>query len=457
MHIKFLPHGSGDASRAAKYVMAEHDHLGIQRGHVELIQGDLEMFSMVANSLPFKNRYTSGVISWAETDKPTEEQMAAVLADMEKTMFAGLEPEDYIFCAIRHDDHIHVLSANCQLSSGLSFNPAPPGWEKTFDVVRDKHNYLHGWARPDDPARARLVQPGHEALIDAARIRAGQASAAIKPLIEQFIAQRVECGIIANRDDVITSLAELGEITRSGQDYISVRIEGRDKPTRLKGTFFNEQFNAADYRQNSPEDRNRPKRDNHGDRHRAQQCDQQLGEIQRRRAEKNSGRYGRVFRAGAEPAAKNEGDNRPDYPAVDITRAGNLIFMHLETGMDRNTGAARGLPDHQYPRLGFVQSKKRTKSPLPEDQLSHDTTRKDAVTAVGKIDERIRAADQRDREGAREYRAAVRAIVAICSDALRGCKAALGRAGQFIAGLTTQAEETVKTAPLHDPFRMQRR
>ena len=45
--------------------------------------------------------------------------------------------------------------------------------QKTFDALRDWQNHENGWSRPDDPERARDVQPGHRAYIEAAQLRAG--------------------------------------------------------------------------------------------------------------------------------------------------------------------------------------------------------------------------------------------------------------------------------------------
>lgn len=68
-----------------------------------------------------------------------------------------------------------MLIARVELTSGLAYNPAPPSWRTHFDHVRDAWNHEQGWARPDDPTRARLVQPpAHEMFKAAAAARAGQ-------------------------------------------------------------------------------------------------------------------------------------------------------------------------------------------------------------------------------------------------------------------------------------------
>ena len=53
---------------------------------------------------------------------------------------------------------MHVLAARVDLETGKSLNIAAPGWQKTFDALRDWQNHENGWSRPDDPERARDVQ-----------------------------------------------------------------------------------------------------------------------------------------------------------------------------------------------------------------------------------------------------------------------------------------------------------
>ena len=90
MHIKFLAHGRGSGQRAKTYVLADKDHKGEVRAHVEVLRGDPDQFAAVADSLTFAQRYTSGVIAWSAEDQPTRAQMDAVLDDYERLALSGL-------------------------------------------------------------------------------------------------------------------------------------------------------------------------------------------------------------------------------------------------------------------------------------------------------------------------------------------------------------------------------
>ena len=229
MHIKFLAHGTGSAGAAAEYLTGELDHDGREREQVEVLRGNPEQVAAVADALEFKHRYTSGVIAWSPNDKPTEAQIESTLDEFEKTAWAGLEPDRYAWSAVLHREagggcHVHVLAARCDLETGKSLNIAPPGWKRAFDPLRDTLNHEHGWARPDDPERARLHRPGpYQPYLNKARLRAGLA---VEPdgrqLIGEYLTQGVERGAVRDRASLVEALHEIGlEVPRQGRNYVT--------------------------------------------------------------------------------------------------------------------------------------------------------------------------------------------------------------------------------------------
>ena len=200
MHVKFIARGTGSAGAAVDYLLGERDAAGQPRTGVEVLRGDPDQVAAVADSLAFEHKYRSAVIAWSPEDRPTAAQIEAVLDAFEKTAWAGLDADRYSWTAVLHREqgggvHVHVLTARCDLETGRSLNIAPPGWQKTFDPLRDAFNHEHGWNRPDDPARARAQQPGHRAYIEAANLRTGlEHGADARELIRDYLTQRVEHG-----------------------------------------------------------------------------------------------------------------------------------------------------------------------------------------------------------------------------------------------------------------------
>lgn len=254
MHIKFLRHGTGSAAKAAAYLLGERDHKGVDRDHVQVLIGDPTQVAAVADSLGTVHRYSSAVIAFHPDDRPTPEQIAGVLADFEALAFAGLPADGYAWTAVQHGRpdsgdgvHVHVLIARVELTSGLAYNPAPPSWRTHFDHVRDAWNHEQGWARPDDPTRARLVQPpAHEMFKAAAAARAGQTKGVDpRALLTGWVVDQVAAGRIVDRPTLLTALAEHVEITRAGKDYVSVRLAPDTKPIRLKGALYVHDFTTT--------------------------------------------------------------------------------------------------------------------------------------------------------------------------------------------------------------------
>ena len=252
MHVNFIARDTGSARAAVDYLLGELDAAGQTRAGVEVRRGDPERVAAVSDSLEFEHKYRSAVIAWSPEDRPTDAQIEAVLGEFEKTAWSGLEPDRYSWTAIPHREqgggvHVHILTARYDLETGKSLNIAPPGWEQTFDLLRDAFNHEHGWSRPDDPARARAQQPGHRAYIEAATVRTGlEHEADPRELIRNYLTQRVEHGAVRSRADVIAALEDAGlEVRRQDTSYVTVRNADDGKRWRLKGALYEDDFETG--------------------------------------------------------------------------------------------------------------------------------------------------------------------------------------------------------------------
>ena len=252
MLIRFLPHGRGSGQAAVTYLLRPRDHRGTPREEIRVLLGNPEADAKLIDNLKFKNRYSSGVLAWAPEDNPTNEQIMAVLDDFEKVAFAGLQSNQYTWSAVLHREkkggvHVHFIVPCVELQSGKSFNVAPPRWDHDLNPVAEMHNYRHGWARPDDPARRRLVRPGpsFEAKLQATAKRAGVEELSSREEITAWLIGRVENGLVENRAGVRDSLAELGTITRETDISISVKLPGAKRAIRLKGLLYEREFSPG--------------------------------------------------------------------------------------------------------------------------------------------------------------------------------------------------------------------
>ena len=331
MYIKFLAHGKGDPAKAASYLIDEVDHLNRPRADVQVLRGDPQTFTAIAESIQNEWKYTSGVIAWSKDDAPTNDEIDQVLEAFEKHAFAGLKPNQYHFTAVLHEEddgskHVHFLVPRVELDTGKALNIAPPGHEKYFDPLRDYFNYSKGWSRPDDPALKRDTQtPDHIHFQDKSAVRAGLTGKTrkdIREVIGSYIEQRVEHGFIRNRKDVLEAISELGQ-AKPSEKYISFKLDGADKAIRLKGAFYESDFNIKSYF----EDRARKANDARASgeyrvvspehRELAEQCRTKSEKLANKRATYNGERYQSDGRSQVEP---NFSPNRePEFSPVFTT------------------------------------------------------------------------------------------------------------------------------------------
>ena len=302
MHIKFCAGGKNKVTRVVNYVIGEKDANGNVRPGVTVLRGDPKSVIEVGSGLSFKTKYSAAIIAFHPKDQPTDNQINELLDQFEKTCFAGLDKKRFSFLAVRHDEveggcHLHFVINKVDLVTGKHFNPAPPGWQKVFDPLRDYFNYKYKWARPDDPKRQRYLQPGKMASIVKHVVPEERFTQAhLKEELHDLLMERIIDGQIQNRNEMFLQLKDLNfDIRRKGKNYITVVDRKTKIRTRLKGKLYYEQeytdeFKRAlratkenkTYRQSSARENNSEK---------AESCYRQYLERYKSKAKDNLKRY----------------------------------------------------------------------------------------------------------------------------------------------------------------------
>ena len=273
MHLKFLARGTGSAAVAVAYLLALKDAAGKVRAAVEVLRGDPMLVAAIADGLPFVHRYTSGVGAWSPEDAPTRPELERFVDEFEKTAWAGLDRDRYVWAVVLHRDddggvHVHLIAARCDLTTGLSLNIAPPGWETTFDPLRDAINYEYGWSRPDDPSRARPFRPApHRAYQARAARRAGED---VEPdprrEIGMHLLELVDAGKVKDRAGVVAALEARGyDVPRQGDHYLTARDRATGERWRLKGALYERDFDRERFLREAPEPSRERERADGGD------------------------------------------------------------------------------------------------------------------------------------------------------------------------------------------------
>jgi hypothetical protein len=302
MYMKVFPHGQGNGNMPTRYLV-RMDYPGRKEAPPEILRGDPDTTRDLIDSIDRKWKFTAGVLSWHPDDTVTPEQEECVMDDFESVAFAGLEPDQRNILWVRHNHaghhELHFVIPRLDLASGKDFNACPPGWQKDFDVFRDLHNHQEGWARPDDPARARLHTPDHADLHKARLIRWGKNPgkddrAEAKEAIHAYLAAKLEQGLVQSREDVVSALREAGlEINRAGKDYLTVKDPESGEKLRLKGGIYGEQWNFADFtgRTDQSQDGERHSGNRKSDPATIRELEQELGRVVEKRSQYNRKRY----------------------------------------------------------------------------------------------------------------------------------------------------------------------
>ncbi|PLW77687.1 relaxase/mobilization nuclease domain-containing protein [Cohaesibacter celericrescens] len=252
MLIKFFSNGQGGGAAPVNYLIARNvlaydDSRNIVHSSdgktlmkrrdplPEIVSGNPDLTRMLIDCCRHKWSYRAGVVSFAKGDNPTEEQQLKVINTFETLGFAGLEPEQYNILWVRHshEDRIelHFCTPRQELTTGNSFNIAPPGYFKPFDACRDLMNKKYGWADPEDTSRTRERKVVSES----------PARAQTREQLQDWIEEMIVAGAINNRSEMIALLKKSGFLVpREGKKYISIAIPDSEIRFRMKGPIYHE-------------------------------------------------------------------------------------------------------------------------------------------------------------------------------------------------------------------------
>lgn len=256
MLIKFFRNGKGAGAGPVGYLVADRvlayddnrdlirdaygKPLTVTRDPLpEVVRGNPARTEALIDASRHQWTYRAGVISFAATDAPTEEQQAEVMDGFERLAFAGLDPTQYEVLWVRHthEDRVelHFCTPRLELTTGRSLNIAPPGYEKAFDSLRDVMNQRHGWA---DPMELERVQEVRDTIETPTRAQG-------RDELHAWLQDQISVGLITDRASMLDALVDAGfDIPRAGKAYLTAQDPDTGERWRLKGEIFHEDWQA---------------------------------------------------------------------------------------------------------------------------------------------------------------------------------------------------------------------
>ena len=221
MIVKFFTHGTGGSKGVFDYLLNDKEQPDGKRLGAEVLRGDIDNQALLIDSLDFKQKYTSGCLSFTESaDEVTTEQKNALMDGFEETLRAGLEVDRVSVSWIEHRDkgrlELNFVFADVDLEHGRAFQPYIHYQDKRrVNAWKDMQNIEYGFTDPNDPANKRLMAQRDNLPRDIKDAR--------QAITDGLKALVVE-GVIASRDDVIQALTDGGfEIARETDKAISIK------------------------------------------------------------------------------------------------------------------------------------------------------------------------------------------------------------------------------------------
>jgi len=249
MIVKFFTNGTGGSKGVFDYLLKDKEQPDGKRFDAEVLRGDIDNQALLIDSLNFKQKYTSGCLSFTETaDEVTTEQKNALMDGFEQTIRAGLDVDRVSVSWIEHRDkgrlELNFVFANVDLEYGRAFQPYVHSVDKRrVNAWKDMQNIEHGFTDPNDPAKKRLMAQRDNLPRDVKDARQ-----AITDGLQALVIE----GVITSRDDVIQALTDGGfEIARETDKAISIKNPAGKRNIRLTGGLYERDFKFSREVQNT--------------------------------------------------------------------------------------------------------------------------------------------------------------------------------------------------------------
>ena len=234
MIVKFHARGVGKGSGPVDYLLGKQR----DREGATLDRGSPSEVQELIDSSPYAKKYTSGVLSFEESDLPRETK-DHIMSSFEKALLPGLEADQYSCLWVEHRDkgrlELNFVVPNVELQTGKRLQPyfdradkpRINAWKTGMNATLKLHD-------PDDPLHKReLVTPRNLPVQkqEAARV------------ITDGLLSLAQSGDIQDRSQVVEALERSGfQVVRQTSKSLSIADPEGGRNIRLKGMMYEQDF-----------------------------------------------------------------------------------------------------------------------------------------------------------------------------------------------------------------------
>ena len=235
MVVKFFGNKKGGSTASIDYLLNERKSKGTAR----LLQGDEQLTRDIINSLNFKQKTTVGCLSFEEKSI-NEDLKYKLMADFENMLLPNMQ-DRYNILWVEHIDkgrlELNFVIPKIDLESQKSLNPYFHKADlKRVEIWQDLTNLENSFTNPKDPSKARTLETNSKEL---------HLSKDYETL-DKTLHELVNAGALESRADIIELLQKNNiEVTRTGADYLAIKLPESKKAKRFKGEIYNEQFTST--------------------------------------------------------------------------------------------------------------------------------------------------------------------------------------------------------------------
>lgn len=236
MLVRINKRGRGGAKGPVDYL------LGVNRDRhlARVVRGDVRLTSMLIDSLKFAQRYTSGCLSFLESNLASQVKKE-IMDEFERMVFPGMNKQQYELTWIEHRDkgrlELNFLIANVELTSGKRLQPYFHRSDcQRFDAFQRYINAKFALADPTDPARAQKVL--HVRDLPKSRKE-------VVRRVTEHLAKKISEGEILTRNGVVRYLkSRKFEVARVSTKSITIVDPRSGMRVRLKGEIYESGYDA---------------------------------------------------------------------------------------------------------------------------------------------------------------------------------------------------------------------
>lgn len=230
----FSNKGGGSPAASIDYLLGKDR----QREGATVLSGDPELSRSIAESLEFTNRYTVGCLSFEERDISAQAK-AEIMDKFEKTIFAGMESDQYNITWIEHSDknrvELNFFIPNVELRTDKRFQPYYDKADRPLtDNFQTVINHEYGLSDPHAFEKKQLLK------ID---LSTPKPIAEFKKDVHALILDRAAKGEIQSQENLVEIFTSAGlEVSRATKKSISIKNPDGGRNIRFDGELYGKEF-----------------------------------------------------------------------------------------------------------------------------------------------------------------------------------------------------------------------